>query len=81
VGPDGGASACLDQVIPPPLESGRAVAFDGTARTIIYRWGRQTVVTRRLVISPFELKFNRLNTNSTVSTEKLTVFIIMALKI
>jgi hypothetical protein len=38
----------------------------GTARTIACRWGRQTVVMRRLVIDLFELKFDRLNMNSIV---------------
>jgi hypothetical protein len=30
-------------------------------------------VTRRFVIGPFELKFDRLNTNSVILTEKLIV--------
>jgi hypothetical protein len=38
----------------------------GIARTTACCWGRWAVVTRRLVIDPFELKFDRLNTNSTV---------------
>jgi hypothetical protein len=31
-------------------------------------------VTRRLVIDPFELKFDHLNMNSIVCTEKLAIF-------
>jgi hypothetical protein len=42
----------------------------GTARTTACRWGRVAVVTRRLVIGPFKLKFDCLNMNSTIGTEK-----------
>jgi hypothetical protein len=37
----------------------------GTAATAC-RWGWRTVVMQQLLIGPFELKFDRLNTNSTV---------------
>jgi hypothetical protein len=47
---------------------------NGIVRTIVGRWGRRVVVTRRLVIDLFELKFDRLNMNSIVWTEKLAVF-------
>jgi hypothetical protein len=36
-----------------------------SARTTACRWGRRAVVMRRLLIGLFELKFDRLNTNST----------------
>jgi hypothetical protein len=36
------------------------------ARWYRLRWSRQAVVTRRLMIDLFELKFDRLNTNSIV---------------
>jgi hypothetical protein len=48
------------------LELGRAVAPGGTTRTTACFWGRQALMTRQLVIGPFELKFDRLNMNSTV---------------
>jgi hypothetical protein len=38
----------------------------GSARTTACCWGRHAVVTQRIVIGPFELKFNQLNMNSTV---------------
>jgi hypothetical protein len=65
-GPGGGADACPGRAVPPALEPGQAVAPGRTARTTACRWGRRAVVTRRLVIDPFELKFDRLNTNLTV---------------
>jgi hypothetical protein len=39
---------------------------DGSACTTACRWGRRAVVTWWFVIGPFELKFDRLNTNLTV---------------
>jgi hypothetical protein len=41
----------------------------GAACTIACHWGRWAVVTRRLVIGPFKLKFDHSNMNSTVWTE------------
>jgi hypothetical protein len=38
----------------------------GSVSTTAYRWGRRAVVTWQLLIGPFELKFDRLNMNSTV---------------
>jgi hypothetical protein len=38
----------------------------GSARITAYRWGRRAVLMRRLLIDPFELKFEHLNTNSTI---------------
>jgi hypothetical protein len=48
--------------------------LDGSARTTTCHWGRRAVVARWLVIDLFELKFDHLNTNLTVSTKKLIVF-------
>jgi hypothetical protein len=55
-GPNGRVGACPGQVVAP----------DGTVRTTACHWGRRTVMTRRLMIGLFELKFYRLNTNSIV---------------
>jgi hypothetical protein len=65
-GPGGGAGAYSGWAVPPAVEPDRTVALGGTARTTACRWSRRAVVTWQLVIGPFELKFNRLNTNSTV---------------
>jgi hypothetical protein len=51
----------------------------GSAGTTTCRWGWWVVVTRQCLIGPFKLKFDRLNTNSTVQTEKLA-FLPLALK-
>jgi hypothetical protein len=51
-------NACLGQALPP--------MSDGTVCTTTCHWSRPAVVMQRLLISPFELKFDRLNTNSTV---------------
>jgi hypothetical protein len=53
-GSRGGAGTCPGWAVPPALLSG---------------WGRRVVVMQRLVIGPFQLKFDHLNTNSTVCTE------------
>jgi hypothetical protein len=66
VGLDGGADVCLSRAVSFALEPRRAVAPGGTACTTGCHWGWRTVVTRRLVIGPFELLFDRLNMNSTV---------------
>jgi hypothetical protein len=42
----------------------------GSAGTTTCRWGWWVVVTRQCLIGPFKLKFDRLNTNLTVQTEK-----------
>jgi hypothetical protein len=62
----GGAGVCSGQTVPLALESGQAVAPDGTVRTTTCCWSRWAIVMWRFVIGPFELKFDRLNTNSTV---------------
>jgi hypothetical protein len=66
VGLDGGAGVCLSQTVLFTLELGRAVASGGTVRTTVCRCGRRVVVTKWLVIDPFELKFDRLNRNSII---------------
>jgi hypothetical protein len=73
-GSGGGDDACSGRTVPPALESGWTVAPDSTIRTTAYRWSRWAIVTRRLMIGSFKLKFDRLNTNWTVLTEKLAVF-------
>jgi hypothetical protein len=45
----------------------------GIICTIVCRWGRWTVVTWRILIGLFELKFDRLNINLIDWTEKLVV--------
>jgi hypothetical protein len=57
----GGASVCPDRVVLLALELGWAVEHGGIVRTIVCHWGWWVVVTRWLVIGPFELKFDRLN--------------------
>jgi hypothetical protein len=53
--------------LPGPGGTTRAgVGPGGSAHTTACHWGRQAVVTRWLVIGPFELKFDHLNTNSTI---------------
>jgi hypothetical protein len=52
---------CSSRMILSALEPGRTVAPNGTIRTTVDCWGRQAVMTRRLVIVPFEYEFDRLN--------------------
>jgi hypothetical protein len=54
-------------VVSPTLELSRAVP----PTLPPHRWGQRTIVMQRFLIGTFELKFDRLNTNSTVSNEKL----------
>jgi hypothetical protein len=63
----GKAGVCPGQVVSPALEPSRAVPSTLPPR----RWGQRTVVMQRFLIGTFELKFDRLNMNSTVSNEKL----------
>jgi hypothetical protein len=42
------------------------VAAEAGTTTTACRWGWRAVVMQQLLIGPFELKFDRLNTNSIV---------------
>jgi hypothetical protein len=52
----------------------------GSDGTTACRWGWWVVVTRQCLIGPFKLKFDRLNTNLTVQTEKTSFFTVSAQK-